>query len=1135
MWQQLSAESLRMENHRIGERCAAALGDIAGARFLHKVNKLVQNDPGAGENHWKVRARLAMLRKDFGSAEDIYISQGATELAIEMYQTLHKWEDAIRVAKDRQWPDLEVMQENYYTYLCESRQEVKAARLKESESDYLTAVQLYLKGNLPAKAAALILDRHLSPNLLEPVLEALAEAKNFEKMGECFERTKQEERALESYVKARAYRKAIDLARVVFPAQVVELEDQWGDYLVSQKMGELAISHYIEANESTKAVEAALNARQWTKASQLIENVDPEASRPYYLRLARQYQDTREFAEAEKCFLAADAAHQAVDMYTSLNMWDAAHHVALSYMTKDEVRELYLSQAQKMEGLENYRDAEKLYLTVSEPDLAIHMYKKLRKFDHMIRLVSKFRKDLLKDTHMHLAQQLEIEGQLRDAEHHYAESGEWQSAINMYRNNDQWDEAIRVAKFHGGMSASKRVAYAWAMSLGGEAGAKLLTRLGLVDQAIDYAVESQSFAFALELAESSQSTKLRDVHLKHALYLEDEERFGEAESEFIRANKPREAVEMYIHQHEWEHAMRIASNHDPSSMNDIYVAQAKVVLEQHPESSLGQAEELFVRGGKPELALSMYQDRGAWSDAIRLAKRHLPHKLGQVNQAHQRALALDQPKSEHQPQPQRHGKKTNATTDHKTLDEALAAGKLWESQHQYAQAIDAYLNVNDDAHQSQSSFAPEDLAEIWQNAIRLARAYEHTRVSDVLTKVARRFVQMDQHEWAVELYKELDEMPRAVECLIRAQKWNRAKELAKAYAPHYLAEIESARKSNSVQTPSSKGQHHRNVEGLIQKGDWSRALASAAASSDLESLSSVLSQRCQTLCEHDQVRSAMELLEQYDAPALESFVMTLNVVGRSLLAAKARLHQSPEFPKLVKAFVQMSFGFRQKMKKTLTAEGLDMLEKITMALHYTNVQFQVAASPFPELGAKIAMSLLRYITLMPADKGFYLAGIACKEQKMFSTAFVFLNRYLDLSEAIEDGADELLDNSDFVDTDIPAPDAFGIPKAQFIAEEDAREEVRDWVLALSMDQQIQESLPESECTQCSSSGYEGTLECAQCHAKSEACIITGMPIAPQSIVNCTECHVVADRENWNKWTKEYATCPWCTSPQKMSY
>lgn len=62
-----------------------------------------------------------------------------------------------------------------------------------------------------------------------------------------------------------------------------------------------------------------------------------------------------------------------------------------------------------------------------------------------------------------------------------------------------------------GVNASKQVAYAWAVSLGGEAGAKLLTKFGLIEQAIDYATESGNFDQAFQLARTSMKTKLPEV------------------------------------------------------------------------------------------------------------------------------------------------------------------------------------------------------------------------------------------------------------------------------------------------------------------------------------------------------------------------------------------------------------------------------------------------------------------------------------------------------------------------------------------------------------------------------------------------------------------------------------------------
>jgi hypothetical protein len=40
-------------------------------------------------------------------------------------------------------------------------------------------------------------------------------------------------------------RKAIDLARRQFPAAVIQIEEEWGDWLMSQKAMDAAINHFI--------------------------------------------------------------------------------------------------------------------------------------------------------------------------------------------------------------------------------------------------------------------------------------------------------------------------------------------------------------------------------------------------------------------------------------------------------------------------------------------------------------------------------------------------------------------------------------------------------------------------------------------------------------------------------------------------------------------------------------------------------------------------------------------------------------------------------------------------------------------------------------------------------------------------
>ena len=40
---------------------------------------------------------------------------------------------------------------------------------------------------------------------------------------------------------------AVELARYAFPSEVVQLEEEWGDHLVTLKQLDAAINHFIEA------------------------------------------------------------------------------------------------------------------------------------------------------------------------------------------------------------------------------------------------------------------------------------------------------------------------------------------------------------------------------------------------------------------------------------------------------------------------------------------------------------------------------------------------------------------------------------------------------------------------------------------------------------------------------------------------------------------------------------------------------------------------------------------------------------------------------------------------------------------------------------------------------------------------
>ena len=99
---------------------------------------------------------------------------------------------------------------------------------------------------------------------------------------------------------------------------------------------------------------------------------------------------------------------------------------------------------------------------------------------------------------------------------------------------------------------AQQVAFFWAKKLGGDAGVKLLNKLGHAEQALELACEQHAYEFAFDIARLLLKDKLPEVHYKYALHLEDQHQYAEAEAEFLKAKRPRDAVLMYVQIKDWD-------------------------------------------------------------------------------------------------------------------------------------------------------------------------------------------------------------------------------------------------------------------------------------------------------------------------------------------------------------------------------------------------------------------------------------------------------------------------------------------------------------------------------------------------------------------------------------------------------
>ena len=188
------------------------------------------------------------------------------------------------------------------------------------------------------------------------------------------------------------------------------------------------------------------------------------------------------------------------------------------------------------------------------------------------------------------------------------------------------------------------------------------------------------------------------------------------------------------------------------------------------------------------------------------------------------------------------------------------------------------------------------------------------------------------------------------------------------------------------------------------------------------------------------------------------------------------------------------------------------------------------------LYTKVCISLLRYTNEVRVDKAFYEAGVACQQEGWLNMGFVFLNRYLDLADAIQDpdgGVAALSDSTDFENTDIPVYD-IPLPESNFTSE-DQREKIKDWVLQISMEQKVEQSLNFFPCENCGNSMYVASLKCLSCNCVYEPCLVTGFPVLRKTLVSCSSCQRAGNKEDWNQYLISNSTCPWCSSIQSQEY
>ncbi|RVE46188.1 hypothetical protein evm_009146 [Chilo suppressalis] len=1052
LWRQLAERALANDEIQLAAKCYREVGDEAKTFSLEKTVELAvtegDGDATAGLNSPLVRARLAIFSGDLASAEEFYAKRaGQPELAIDMYKKFNRWSDAVALAERTDRGSVPMLKQQHMDYLTSTGRLGEAGAALAASGDVQGAVRLWLKGGRARRAAALLVQHSslLRDNeLVDAVHTQLIQEEWWEMAGEISERRGDSKTAVEYYAKGRNYSRAVQLAREACPGEVTSLEGQWGAWLVGSRQAGAAVPHLIEAGDTRAALAAALKAHHYRKALQIVQVIDDKESiKKECEQLGDHFISTQEWETAERVLSSCGMGERCVRAYNLAGRVSDGLRMAAAHLTEEETRDIYLPLAQQLRDDGQFRKAEQIYIGLGEADEAISMYKEASQYEAMLRLVAAHRSSLLEATRRHVAQALQASGDLRAAENYYIEAGDWKSAIQMYRTAGQWEGAERVARAHAPSAVQQQVVLQWAGALGGAPAARLLAARGLAALGARWALQAQRWDIALELSDLGGGITKREVARHEAAALA-EERPEEAEAAFLRASAPDDAVRMWLSRGQHQRALALAEQHAIHMVEEVLVEGARAAAER---GDLAQFETLMIRANRPREVVQHYKELELWEEASRVSREYLPEGGEPVPPS---VPPLLQQAAEH-----------------------ADRGEWWE-------AVELLIGASAVGANGGATKLAERAA---LRAARLARDHLHdARRRAAADMLLERFVAIGQSDIGEQLRAALIEgyntdedaqgasaeyeeeepamvtQPRemaqdgeseALERLARAGHWQRCLAHAGARAPHY-----------ALRYAVHLFKAHPRMEGIdIESEDVPEALAQVI----------------------DSLRQYLVSGDGADATVASTDATLARAVCSELLVRASTAPKALEALKDAAAIMHAA-GADDRAMQAIT---------LLMALHV------------PQIAGRAARALPRYTDIIVADVTYYCCGVAVRSEGTSGAreAFVLLNRCLDLAEAADDDASHLLDYTDFECTDWSrTPLLFESACVRGAPMED----VREWVLAVSMDQAVEQTLPED-----SRGMYASSVG-----AEEPCCVLTGYPLGSR-LVTFTNGRC-ANREWWSR-------------------
>ncbi|KAA6395253.1 MAG: putative intraflagellar transport protein 172, partial [Streblomastix strix] len=448
-------------------------------------------------------------------------------------------------------------------------------------------------------------------------------------------------------------------------------------------------------------------------------------------------------------------------------------------------------------------------------------------------------------------------------------------------------------------------------------------------------------------------------------------------------------------------------------------------------------------------------------------------------------------------------------------------------------AIDACLRANPGStggarrggsfvEEGDGGASPDELQEIWLNAVRLSLRCTGVNRQSVAAEVGRKLESIGRFESAASVLKESGQIGKAIQANIKGRQWEKAMTMAKGteFESMVGAQFVEYMKSQKKATELLQYGHIKEaIDVFIERGEWDQVFKAAEKLGN-DQQSFYAAQYAEILIQNEASASkSLQVLVKYGANANSEHVNLYKRIAHYVLEVGGLdpelTEEDPELLTYLRKFLtQLLQAAKANPSKMFP---LQHFENMNMAAYFYIHKQSCQRLGLKAYAASVSTGLLRYRSFLAIDRAFYEAGQACLDAENLQYAYVFLNKYLDIADDI--------DNNNPGTNDLPTPDSHFAGSTEKL-----REQVKKRVIAMAMDKTFEKQIEWQQCAYCGTEIRTSTFECDRCTASREICVVSGMLIPSQAErVECLNCKSPARKDMWNSWIQLRSTCPMCNA------